>query len=152
MIYKIIKYTWIVLILSIGSVVLAEEKAKSIRKPMSIWHKESILILNSLSASYYPEVFGVFTTLISPLLLSGDEHNYIKNTGFTGAATIGLYNALELKKDKYTKNEIFKQNMIAFHVLFGALHILEGRYGQIPASFSLQPFSGGFAIGYNLEF
>lgn len=118
----------------------------------SWWNKELVIVLSSLIASQYPEEYGVGITLLSPFTLAGDDHDYVRYTGFGGMASIGLYNSFEMKKDKYSKSDVFKRNFVAFHVVFGAIHLLEKKLRYTSSSLSLRPVSDGLAIGYNYEF
>ena len=152
MILKIKIAIKIALITLISCTSFAENVDANKKKQQSFLSIESIIIMSSLIASQYPEEYGVGTTLISPFVLAGDEHDSIRYTGFGGMASIGLYNALELKKDKYSKSEVFKRNMIIFHVVFGSLHLLEKKYGEFSSSLSLSPVSDGLTIGYHHEF
>ena len=128
------------------------EEYASENQQESWWSKEVGIIMGSLIASQYPEESGIALTLLSPFVLAGNDHDYVRYTGFGGMASIGLYNSIEIKKDKYSKSDAFKRNLIAFHIMFGAVHILEKKYRYTSSAVSLRPVSDGLAIGYNLDF
>lgn len=118
----------------------------------SWWSKQVGVVMSSIIASQYPEESGVVLTLLSPFILAGNDHDYIRYSGFGGMASIGLYNSLEMKKDKYSKSDVFKRNLVAFHIFFGTAHLLEKKYRYTSSALSVRPVSDGFAIGYNYKF
>ncbi len=155
---SILKYfICITFLMSINNFSIAEEfddleEYSSASRQESWWSKEVGVIMSSLIASQYPEESGIALTLLSPFVLAGNDHDYVRYTGFGGMASIGLYNSIEMKKDKYSKSDVFKRNLIVFHIMFGAVHLLEKKYRYTSSAVSLRPVPDGLAIGYDLDF
>ena len=100
---------------------------------------ETIIYANAYLASREPELYGTALALISPVVYRQDASTLINTVSIASVATIGLYNALELKKEKYSRTDIRRENIIAFHLL-GVIS-----YAMYRASDNSDP-SQGFAI------
>ncbi|EAT13678.1 hypothetical protein HF888_09580 [Bermanella marisrubri] len=157
MIHKIKIFICIMFLIFISNTSMAEESdefeeyaSKNLQE--SWWSKQVGVVMSSLVASQYPEAFGIGITLLSPVTLATEDHDYVRYTGFGGLASVGLYNSLEMKKDKYSKSAIFKRNLVAFQILFGTLHILKKEFQYTSNTLSVVPISNGIAVGYNYEF
>lgn len=112
---------------------------------------EAIITVNSLIAASYPEEFGVLHILISPLYNSvPNEVQTIRYTAVGGSASIGLYNALELKREEYSKTDIFVRNMVVYNLWYGALYLLDSKYYPNESALNIMPINEGLA--FNLQY
>lgn len=86
---------------------------------------EGIFLANSLIAAESPEGLGWGLTVLSPFALATNEASTTeKILGATALAAIGQYNAQELSdEEQYSKSDIFKNNVYAFHAV-GAIALL----------------------------
>ena len=113
---------------------------------------QAILSMNSLIAANYPEEFGILFTLISPFSGATEKDEVIAFSAVGGAASIGLYNAVELRKSEYSKSDIFKRNMILLNAWYGALYLLDLNRKDSQNSFDIYPEGDGLVLGFSHEF
>ncbi len=149
---KLFKVFSIILFALLSHSVVAEDYKSGIIGNESFLEVEAILSINSLIAANYPEEFGVFFTLISPFTGATEQDEVIAFTAIGGAASIGLYNAVELRKEEYSKSDIFKRNMILLNAWYGTLYLLDLNRKDSPNSFNLSPANDGLVLGFNHEF
>lgn len=91
---------------------------------------EGLIVANAFLASQAPEGYGAFLTLFAPLATTKTASDATNVVGVTGAAAIGLYNALELNEDKYSKSDVFRRNIVIFHAFGGLLFLTEKLTGK----------------------
>ena len=102
----------------------SEEAKKDEKEPKYIFGLvvfEALIGVNAWMASESPSVYGGAAALLFPL--AGGSENTGKITywsGLVAAESLAVYN-LSLNEDEYTKSEIFKNNMIAWHVFAGVV-------------------------------
>ena len=113
---------------------------------------EALLVTNSAISAYYPEEFGVLSVLLSPLYGTYDEPPAITYTAVGGMASIGLYNAVELKNESYSKTDIFLRNMVLLNLWYGALYVLDENYHRRNVALNILPFQDGLAFNFKHEF
>jgi hypothetical protein len=113
---------------------------------------ESLFIGNAIIAAYYPEEFGVLNILLSPLYGTYDEPPVISYTAVGGMASIGLYNAVELKNESYSKADVFLRNMVMFHLWYGVLYVLDESYHEGETALNILPYEDGLAFNFKHEF
>ncbi len=82
---------------------------------------EGAAIFNSYLASLNPHAYGGACALLSPLALTNPKAGPVTLwTGFASFEGLAVYNLL-LHEDKYSKGEIFRNNMIGWHIFGAAL-------------------------------
>ena len=144
-----------VLLLVCSSLVIAEEEKIEEKDEFGVIDflmVEGLLVFNSYLASEDPEAFGVILTLLSPLGASQDSSYTTKAAGVIGVATLGLYNTLELKDESYSKRDVFKRNIIAWHLIGGSLWLSHQFTESKDTSAFVMPVNNGFMLGFNHEF
>jgi len=149
---KIFKIIPVILITILSNSVIANDYNSGLIGSESFFEVEALISINSLIAANYPEAFGVLFTLISPVAVATERDKTIVFTAIGGASSIGLYNALELKKDQYSKSDIFKRNMILLNAWYGTLYLLDLNRKSSPNSFNLSPANDGLVLGFSHEF
>lgn len=117
---------------------------------------EGMLGINAWMASENPRAYGVVGALLFPLAAGGqgDLTATEQWVGLIGAESIAVYN-LSIDDEKTSKSEIFKNNMIAWHLFAGALGITSYLVGDTDSneSLSLKPTAyGGAQLVYNYKF
>lgn len=116
---------------------------------------EGMFAANAWLASENPNAYGAVTALLFPLAAGeGSSSNTTKWVGFVGAESIALYN-LNIDEDKESKSEIFKNNMLAWHLFAGAVGLTGYIMGDYCSkkSLSLIPTpAGGAQLVYNYKF
>lgn len=142
----------IIFILLLSSSANAEEKLGPVSKAFVI---EGLFIANSWLASEDPNTYGGIAALLFPLAAGeGEGSTTTKWVGFLSAETIALYN-LDIDEDKKSKSEIFKENLIAWHVfaaLVGFTGFIMGDFDS-DVSLSMAPIGGDkFVFLYKRKF
>ena len=114
---------------------------------------EGLLISNAWMASEKPKEYGGFMMLFSPIAgSSGDK--FSDYVGLVGAEAIGLYN-LTIDKDKKTKSDIFKENLIGWHIVIGVGALTDyftDDKKEDSKVYILPIKKGGVKISYNYRF
>jgi len=149
------KYVLIILFTLVAELCLAEAVEKPYEREMSIWEEQMIHTGHSLFAAYYPEGYGMLMMALSPLPLGMKYPEYKENTDvifFSGLFSIGLYNATELRKEKYSKNDVFLRNFVLGNILMGGMKLLKIDSKIIPSGLSLSPEVEGLRIVYDIKF
>lgn len=113
---------------------------------------EGMILFNSALISYDPEAFGGVLTLFSPLAASEHSQSETQILTVAGTASIGLWNALELKDSKYSKADVFKSNFVAFNLLILSAHISDLIFEENSKSLALQNMNDGFLISFQSRF
>lgn len=113
---------------------------------------EGMILFNSALISYDPEAFGGILTLFSPLAASEHSQNETQILTVAGTASIGLWNALELKDSKYSKGDVFKSNFIAFNLLILSTHLSDLVFEDNSESVAVQNMNDGFLISFQSRF
>ncbi len=116
---------------------------------------EGLFLVNSWMASESPNTYGAIAALLFPIgAAGGNESATTKWVGFLSAESLAIYN-INLDEDKENKSDIFKNNMIGWHIFAG----LTGLTGYIMGDFdsdeslSLLPLlSGGAQFVYSNKF
>ena len=116
---------------------------------------EGLFLVNSWMASESPNTYGAIAALLFPIgAAEGNNSATTKWVGFLSAESLAIYN-INLDEDKERKSDIFKNNMIGWHIFAG----LTGLTGYIMGDFeskeslSLIPMStGGGKFVYNYKF
>lgn len=113
---------------------------------------EGLFALNSYMASESPEGYGALLTLLPPLGASShlsDTTNYV---GIGGAMSLGLYNAIELKDESYSKSDIFKRNMVSWHLFAVSVWLSEKLTGNKETIAYIAPLNDGAVLAINYRF
>ena len=141
---------------------LPEEKSKLnyvLTTVSTIVAVEAMLGINAWMASESPKVYGGFSALLFPFAGAGagaGDASRGKITYWSGvlaAESISIYN-LSLDEDKESKSDIFKNNMIAWHIFLGVVStafIVENKYFN-QENISFIPAKGGGQIAFNYKF
>ena len=114
--------------------------------------QEGAFVLSSYLASEYPQETGALITVLSPLGASPSATETTNYVAVGGMMTIGLYNAIELKDDSYSKSDVFKRNMIGWHVFATSLWLSEKITGQRKTITFLAPLNDGAVLTVNHRF
>jgi len=111
------KFRFVLVFLAVfASNVLAEPKEKFELHPVFYFAiLEGFVAINSAMASESPEVYGSVLTLLSPLGATSSVSTTTNWVGIGSAASLGLYNAIELSDEKYSKHDIFIKNIYGWH-------------------------------------
>ena len=113
---------------------------------------EGLFALNSYMASESPEGYGALLTLLSPLGTSSNVSDTTNYVGVGSAMSIGLYNVIELKDDSYSKSEIFKKNMVGWHLFAASIWLSEKLTGNKETVASITPLHDGAVLTINHRF
>lgn len=151
-----IKSIVLLIAISISLMAKAEDFAKT--EDLDPWFGfaliEGIFVANSLIAAESPEGLGWGLTVLSPFALASEGLPLQTILGATAIAAIGQYNVQELSdEEQYSKSDIFKNNMYAFHAV-GAIALLsEWLTGDTKAveHVALMPSSKGFILAFNYD-
>ena len=124
------------------------EEGKTINPLLAVALVEGLFAVNAGMATLSPEIYGVVLTLLSPLGASpmvSDATNWV---AIGGAVSIGLYNAIELGREKYSKGDIFVKNMYAWHGFVALIFLAESVTGQKtePKNIAVVPMNGGMGL------
>ncbi len=92
---------------------------------------EVLISINAIMASEYPSEYGGLLVLMAPLIaVDNDFGTASKWVTFAELEFLGIYN-INITASKTTKNEIFINNMIAWHV-------------WVASTATVEYFTGGF--------
>jgi|GEM_PF-3437731 len=129
-----VKFVLLILLMLSSSVAIANEEEGSEEKKWgpvkTIAVAEGLILVNSYLASLSPEGVGTAMTLLSPLSISYDSSPAMNWVGVGSMASLGLYNALELSDSKYSERDVFKRNLVAWHLTAAALYLTEKYTGK----------------------
>ncbi len=157
---NLIQKLLIILLLHTPFFVFAEEinleKQSDDIHPMTMFLiVEGMLGVNAWLASEDPQAYGLIGALLFPFAAGeGNNSDVEKWVGLIGAESIALYN-LSIDKDKKTKSEIFKENVIAWHLFAGILLATNYLVGdeKTNETISVEPVAyGGAQLVYNYKF
>ncbi|WP_157726666.1 hypothetical protein [Thalassotalea crassostreae] len=116
--------------------------------PLMIIGVEALFAVNSWMASEDPHTYGGAAALLFPI--AGCNELYCSN--LIAAESLALYN-LSIDDDKTSKSEIFKNNMIAWHIFAGVVGLSEYLIEDKDIKLSFQPIStGGGKIVFDYKF
>jgi hypothetical protein len=142
-------------LLFLSSSVSAETEEKfELHPALGFLIVEGFIAINAAMASEAPEVYGSVLALLSPLGASSNVSETTNWVGIGSAATLGLYNAIELSDDKYSKNDIFMKNVYGWHALVLISGVTEWLTGEEVSNdnVALFPVKNGLVISMNYEF
>lgn len=113
------------LLIIISAETYAEGETKNNLHPLLAFGVlESLFAVNAWMASKNPQVYGGIALLLFPVTMYETKNKTINWVRLAAAESLNLYN-ISLSKEKNTRNEIFKKNMIGWHLLTGALIITD---------------------------
>lgn len=133
----------------------SEELPKDEKEPDYItgfFFAEGLLILNSYMASESPEGYGTLLTLLSPFGASSNASDTTNYVSIGGALSLGLYNAFELRNENYSRTEVFKRNMIGWHVFAASLLISKKLTDNKETIAYIAPLNDGAVLAINYNF
>ena len=82
---------------------------------------EAILGVNAWMASEAPNGYGTISALAFPLAGKSEEtSDFVYWTGLAAIESVAIYN-INLDSDEYSKSEIFRNNMKAWHAAAGVI-------------------------------
>lgn len=113
---------------------------------------EALIVTNAYMASQSPAGYGALLTLLSPMGASGSASDTTNYVAIGSAATIGLYNALELSDGSYSEGEIVKQNLIAWHAFAASVWLSETLTGDTDTVAAIAPFHDGAMVAIHHSF
>lgn len=102
---------------------------------------EGVLISNAWMASENPHVYGTVGALLFPIGAAEADSDEEFWVALTATESIAVYN-LAVVPDEYSKSEIFKNNLIAWHAALGVMgltHWLLGDPAEESLAFSFRP-------------
>ena len=104
-------------------------------------------------SSEYTEEFGWLVAAVAPFVRAGKYSETAENVTSVLLTSQGLYNALELKRDKYDEDEVFKINFIAASVTMTLNLFVDHHFpdDEKPA-FSILPIENGAILQYSVQF
>ena len=114
---------------------------------------ESLIGINAWMASESPDVYGGVSALLFPLAGGENVGEFTYWSSLTTAESIAIYN-IALDEDHYSKREIFKNNLLAWHLFAGVLLV----NGYVDSKWFTEetvafiPESGGGRIAFNFSF
>lgn len=152
------KVATLILLYSFSSYLLANNNSPSKNQNTKLDVSQELLMLegmilfNSALISYDPEAFGGILTLFSPLAASEHSQSETQILTVAGTASIGLWNALELKDSNYSKADVFKSNFVAFNLLILSAHISDLVFEENSESLALQNMNDGLLISFQSRF
>ncbi len=134
----------------------AEPKNNEIHPITVFFLLEGMLGINAWLASENPHAYGAVGALLFPLAAGGEgsQNETEVWVGLIGAESIAFYN-LSIDEEEKTKSEIFKNNMIAWHLFAGVLLTTKYIIGDNDSneSLSIKPNTyGGLQFVYNYKF
>ena len=116
---------------------------------------EGLFLANAWLASKDPHVYGGVLALLAPLAaFEGNSSETTQWVGLIAAESIAAYN-IGIDKNKESKSDIFKKNLIAWHVFAATVGITGYIMGDFDSeqSLSLKPnFNGGANLVYSKRF
>lgn len=149
-------FRFIVVFLALfASNVLAEQEEKfEIHPVLTFAILEGFVAINAAMASAEPVVYGSVLALLSPLGASNKVSTTTNWVGIGSAASLGLYNAIELSGDRYSKQEIFIKNIYGWHALALISGITEFLTGEKidTETLAVMPIKKGVVVALNYEF
>lgn len=113
---------------------------------------EGLFALNAYMASESPEGYGTLLTLLSPLGASSNVSDVTNYVGIGSAMSIGLYNAIELKDESYSKSEVFKKNLVGWHLFAASIWLSEKLTGNKETVAYIAPLNSGAILAINHRF
>lgn len=133
--------------------VLAEEEEFELHPALGFVLLEGLVAINSAMASEEPEAFGVALALLSPLGASNNVSETTNWAGIGSAFSLGLYNAIELSNEKYSKHDIFIRNVYGWHAFALVTGVTEYLTGEKIASDNVAviPKHDGLLVSFNYE-
>lgn len=111
----------------------AAERPSIARTAAALALMEGLVAGWSAAAAYYPEPVGWLQVVASPLAcMEAPGKNGLVLCGATAAefAGLGMYNALELRGDGYSRTERFWRNVVAWHAMFASIAITGALLGD----------------------
>lgn len=91
---------------------------------------EGIIAGYSALAAYHPEPVGFVQVITSPLLAMNSKNVATFAATAGGFATLGLYNAIELRKPGYSRSDRFWRNFAAWHAIGVAAWAADALFGD----------------------
>lgn len=148
------KYLFFLLV-ALSTPSLSEEGDSSEKEPNYVAGfliAEGLVALNSYMASESPEGYGTLLSLLSPLGASSNVSETTNYVSIGSAVSLGLYNAIELKDESYSKSEVFKKNMVGWHLFAASIWLSEKLTGNKETIAYVAPLNGGAILGINHRF
>jgi len=113
---------------------------------------EGLFIGNAYLATVSPEVYGAILTLGAPLGGSSEVSDTTNLVNIGVASSLGLYNAMELNSDKYSKSDVFMKNMFGWHLFAVSSWLSEKLSGNKETVAYIAPYIDGAALAVNHRF
>jgi len=116
---------------------------------------EGIFLANAWLASEYPHAYGGALALLAPLAaFDGNSSKTAIWVGLIAAESIAVYN-IGIDTNKESKSDIFKKNLIAWHLFTATVGVTGYIMGDFDSeqSLSLKPnINGGAHLVYSKRF
>ena len=116
---------------------------------------ELYFIANSTLASESPQGYGIAKTLFTAGRYAFSERDGLEqHLWLATGMTTGLYNLVELRRDKYSKTDVFVRNMISWNILVGTRMLADRYFGQGDSldNIIFGANGSGFSIGMKFTF
>jgi hypothetical protein len=130
------------------------EEKKKMNPALTFALAEGLFVVNSGLASASPEYYGIALTLISPLGMNEKASNITNGVIMGSAVSLGLYNAVELRKDNYSKSDVFARNMYVWHAFAAMVYLSELITGNKIESdkVAVVPIEKGMGVAISVNF
>lgn len=112
---------------------------------------EVLLATNAWMAAESPNAYGVLGALVFPIAGCGDSNKITCGTTLIGFESLAIYN-ISIDKNKKSKNKIFKENMIAWHIVIGLVTFTEYLTEDKTTELSFKPAPNGGQLQFTYRF
>lgn len=112
---------------------------------------EGVVATNAWLASDSPQTYGVAAALLFPLGAINAANDRQFWTSILMAESIAFYN-LSLDEDELSDDDVFRNNMIAWHLIMAGLVVTEWIATDKAPSLLMQPLSDGAKLTYEFRF
>ena len=115
---------------------------------------EGMFAVNAYMASKKPRTYGTVAALLFPMAIDGKSNTTTKWVGLIAAESIALYN-IRVDEDKKSEKDIFRENMVAWHLFAGAVGLsnllFDDEESNESLTFSPTP-DNGYELVYRYRF
>ncbi len=151
---KFSKCILVALLLALSTSLYAEDKAdKEINPVLAAAFFEGMIAVNAWMASKNPKLYGGAAVLLFPVGAAESKNETTFWVSLAAAEALAIYN-ISLDEDKYSESEIFKKNMIGWHLFAGAVGLTtwltndENKKEKVSLGFVPAPKGGVFRVTF----
>jgi hypothetical protein len=154
MIFKKITVAVMLLLFSVYAFSEVEKDKKDINPLVAVGIAEGVFVISAWMASKNPQAYGGLLALGAPFGgHSGEQNETTMWLTLAAVEAMAIYN-ISLDKDEYSESEIFKKNMIGWHIVLGVVGLTawlsDDGEKEDKVSMSFAPLHGGgqFRLAY----